>query len=113
MTYDGREWSVGFAPADRSATDRRQKVRKSGPYGMAGRSEGFGGGAVPDFRRVFVPGVSDFFTVVTADRAPILTDEVARSCLRRAMHRARARWPFQTLALVLLPDHLHAIWTLP
>jgi putative transposase len=70
-------------------------------------------GAVPNFRRAFVPGASYFFTVATADRAEILTGEVARSCLRRAMQEARVRWPFRTLALVLLPDHLHAIWILP
>jgi putative transposase len=68
---------------------------------------------MPNFRRAFVQGASDFFTVGTADRAAILTGEVARSCLRQAMHRARARWSFRTVALVLLPDHLHAIWTLP
>jgi REP element-mobilizing transposase RayT len=80
---------------------------------MAGRAAGFEGGAVPNFRRAFVPGASYFFTVVTAERAAILTGEVARSCLRQAMHRARARRPFRTVALVLIPDHLHAIWTLP
>jgi putative transposase len=68
---------------------------------------------LPNFRRAFVPGGSYFFTVVTEARAPILTGDLARSCLRRAFIAARARWPFQTVAIVLLPDHLHAIWSLP
>ncbi len=68
---------------------------------------------MPNYRRLFVPGASYFFTVVTADRAPILVTDQARACLRRAFVAAKARWPFEIPAIVLLPDHLHAIWTLP
>jgi putative transposase len=68
---------------------------------------------VPNYRRAYVPGGSYFFTLVTADRAPLLCGETARACLRRAIHGARRRWPFQIAAVVLLPDHLHCIWTLP
>jgi putative transposase len=68
---------------------------------------------LPEFRRLYVPGATYFFTVVTADRAPILTGELGRDCLRRALKEARERWPFRIVAIVLLPDHLHAIWSLP
>lgn len=67
---------------------------------------------MPDYRRWFVPGASYFFTVVTADRAPIFRHETARAGLRRAFSEVKARWPFEIAAIVLLPDHLHAIWTL-
>jgi putative transposase len=40
-----------------------------------------------------------------------LTDPV--DVLRLAFRRVRARHPFAIEAAVILPDHLHAIWTLP
>lgn len=54
-----------------------------------------------------------FFTHVTYKRRRILTTLNARSCLRRAIESARDQQPFQIDAFVLLPDHLHCIWTLP
>jgi putative transposase len=69
--------------------------------------------AVPNYRRLFAPGACYFFTVVTAGRAPIFATDVARKCLRHAFLKAKARWPFRVLAIVLLPDHLHTIWSLP
>jgi putative transposase len=68
---------------------------------------------VPNYRRAYIPGGSFFFTLATAGRRPILTTESARDGLRRALQSARDRWPFRVQAIVLLPDHLHAIWTLP
>ena len=58
-------------------------------------------------------GATWFFTVVTADRIPWLLDAEARGGLRQAFDEARRRFSFRIDALVLLPDHLHAIWTLP
>jgi putative transposase len=54
-----------------------------------------------------------FFTLVTEGRAPILTGPVARRLLRRAFADCRSRWPFRIEAIVLLPDHLHTVWSLP
>jgi putative transposase len=68
---------------------------------------------VPNYRRAYAPGGSYFFTLVTAGRAPILCTDNARSCLRRAIRDARRRWPFGLAAIVLLPEHLHCVWTLP
>jgi putative transposase len=65
------------------------------------------------YRRFFIPGGTYFFTVVTYERRPILTDPLGRSCLRAAIRNVQANRPFEVIALVLLPDHLHAIWTLP
>jgi putative transposase len=65
-----------------------------------------------NYRRDFIPGGSYFFTVNLADRRlSLLTNHIA---LLRALFRSvRARHPFTIDAAVILPDHLHAIWTLP
>jgi putative transposase len=68
---------------------------------------------MPSFRRAFLPGGTFFFTVVTECRAPILHLPSARAALGWAIRRCRDRWPFRVDAIVLLPDHLHAIWSLP
>ena len=65
------------------------------------------------YRRAFVPGSTFFFTVVTADRTPILTLPSSRDLLRNAFRHVRSQRPFEMLAIVLLPDHLHTIWQLP
>ncbi|HEV3416926.1 MAG TPA: transposase [Pirellulales bacterium] len=66
-----------------------------------------------NYRRYIVAGGTYFFTVVSYQRKPMLATELARECLRRAIETVRERHPFETPAIVLLPDHLHAIWTLP
>jgi putative transposase len=68
---------------------------------------------MPDYRRLHIPDGTVFFTVVTHDRRPFLTDSLARDCLREAIEKVRRQRPFTLAAMVLLPDHLHAIWTLP
>lgn len=66
-----------------------------------------------DHRRLYVPGGTYFFTLVTAHRHPWLGRPDGRAILSRAMRAVRARHPFATTAIVVLPDHLHCIWTLP
>ncbi|WP_308916179.1 REP-associated tyrosine transposase [Jannaschia sp. LMIT008] len=67
---------------------------------------------MPDYRRFRHAGHSYFFTVALADRTgTTLTDEVC--AFRDAWRRTQAERPFTCPALVILPDHLHAIWTLP
>jgi putative transposase len=68
---------------------------------------------MPNYRRAFYPGGTFFFTLVTYWRAWFLCDDLARALLRRAIDACRAVAPFEVEAFVLLPDHLHAIWTLP
>jgi putative transposase len=64
------------------------------------------------YRRNFVPGGSYFFTVNLADRRlRLLTDNI--EALRAAFRYTRLRHSFTVAAIVVLPDHLHAIWTLP
>jgi len=44
---------------------------------------------------------------------PVLCDDRLRPLLRQTLKTAKERWPFRIDAWVLLPDHLHCIWTLP
>ena len=66
-----------------------------------------------NWRRVFVPGGTYGFTLVTEHRAPILVSPAGRSILRRVLRDCRQTWPFEIIAIVLLPDHLHTLWRLP
>lgn len=67
-----------------------------------------------NYRRVYVPGGSYFFTVVTERRAQILGNDLTRDLLRAAFRDCLQRWPpFQVDAMVMLRNHLHALWTLP
>jgi putative transposase len=54
-----------------------------------------------------------FFTVVSYRRRPILCDDDIRGALRLAVRNVRNIRPFSIDGWVLLPDHLHCIWTLP
>jgi len=67
---------------------------------------------MPHYRRSLA-GTTYFFTVVTHQRRPILCDAAVRTALREGIQRVRARHPFDLDAIVLMPDHLHCIWTLP
>ena len=57
-------------------------------------------------------GASLIFTVATNRRQPVLTEESLRMALQAGIDRARRTLPFRIDAWVLLPDHLHCIWTL-
>ena len=65
------------------------------------------------FRRAPVAGATYFFTVVTHQRRPLLCEPPVRQALNSALQQVRRERPFSLDALVLLPDHLHCIWTLP
>ena len=65
------------------------------------------------YRRALSPGGTFFFTVVTCNRQKILANEPNIFLLREAFRYVLDRHPFQMDACVELPDHIHAIWTLP
>lgn len=66
-----------------------------------------------DYRRYFVAGGTYFFTVVTDRRAALFDDPFARRLLGSVFRRCILREPLRVLAIVLLPDHLHCLWSLP
>ena len=67
---------------------------------------------MPNYKRPKVPGATVFFTVTLAERGTsLLVDQVG--ALRQAVRATRLDHPFYIDAWVVLPDHLHAVWTLP
>ncbi|WP_273205158.1 REP-associated tyrosine transposase [Marinobacter subterrani] len=66
-----------------------------------------------NYRRNRVQGGTYFFTVVTANRAPVFSSATAVACLRSSFSSVKRCFPFSIEAMVVLPDHLHSIWTLP
>ena len=64
------------------------------------------------YRRTKVAGGTYFFTVNLADRSRrLLTEHI--DLLRNSVKRVKYRHPFESVAWVVLPEHLHAVWTLP
>ncbi len=64
------------------------------------------------YRRALIPGGTYFFTVALADRNSSLLIEQADG-LRESFLTVKRRHPFEIVAMVVLPDHIHAIWQLP
>jgi putative transposase len=66
-----------------------------------------------DYRRLYFPGGTYFFTVVTYQRKPIFSDSKTVDLLRSAFKYTMILKPFSIVASVIMPNHLHMIWTLP
>jgi len=67
---------------------------------------------MPDYRRNRVPGATYFFTVSLHDRrSDLLVRHI--DALRDAVREVRRRLPFHIDGWVVLPDHMHCLWTLP
>lgn len=65
-----------------------------------------------NYKRYRAKGATYFFTVNLADRqSTALVDHI--DTLRPAFAQTRTERPFECDAMVVLPDHLHAVWTLP
>jgi len=64
------------------------------------------------YRRALVKGGVFFFIVTIADRSSdLLVRHIDR--LRDVYSRVQGWYPFETIAICILPDHLHALWSLP
>ena len=68
---------------------------------------------MPNYRRARAPGGTFFFTVVSWRRRSVLCNPDIRAALREAITTVRKMHPFVIHGWVLLPDHLHCVWTLP
>ena len=68
---------------------------------------------MPNYRRAYIPGGTWFFTVNLLQRHDnnLLIREI--NLLRDVVRKVRKRHPFQIDAWVVLPEHLHCVWTLP
>jgi putative transposase len=67
---------------------------------------------MPDYRRAR-DGHTYFFTLTSHRRRPILCEPLVRAVLRDKLVELRRHRPFHIDAWVLMPDHLHCVWTLP
>lgn len=67
---------------------------------------------MPQYRRSQQKGGTYFFTLTLADRrSTLLTSHI--DLFRHAYRRVWHERPFESVAVCVLPDHLHAVWTLP
>ena len=67
---------------------------------------------MPHYRRARVPGATYFFTVNLRDRnCDLLVRHI--DLLRTTVRATRARHSFHIDAWVVLPEHMHCLWTLP
>src|SRR5215475_348490 len=65
-----------------------------------------------NYRRADVKSGAFFFTVALANRSSsLLIEEITR--LRRIYQTVQKRRPFETIAICIMPDHIHALWWLP
>jgi len=66
-----------------------------------------------EYRRIYVPGATWFFMVNLDQRRGnhLLVENI--DLLRTAFRHVKEKRPFQTNAAVIMPNHLHCIWTLP
>ncbi len=65
------------------------------------------------YRRAKIEGGTYFVTLVSHGRANLFSHPENIELLRRALKEVMGRHPFRMDAAVVLPDHLHCIWTLP
>ena len=65
------------------------------------------------YRRHRQPGATYFFTVVAGNRKPLFSETANVELLGDVMRRVAAVHRFEIEAQVILPDHLHALWSLP
>jgi putative transposase len=64
------------------------------------------------YKRMLEAGACYFFTVNLEDRSqPLLVENI--ELLRRVYSKVAKKHPIKTIAIVIMPDHLHAIWQLP
>jgi putative transposase len=68
---------------------------------------------MPIYRRALIGGGTYFFTVVTFERQRFFANPQYLTILREIVAEVRKKLPFAIDAWVVLPDHMHCIWTLP
>jgi putative transposase len=65
------------------------------------------------YRRIYIPGGTFFFTLVTHHRQQVFHSPIPVQVFMKGYQEIQRTHPFESIAMVVLPDHLHAIWTLP
>ena len=70
-------------------------------------------GVIMRYRRASVPGASYFFTLITQQRQRLFMDQANLTRWHGAVSKVQRARPFAIEAEVIMPDHVHMIWTLP
>jgi putative transposase len=65
------------------------------------------------YRRIRQSGATYFFTVITGDPRPLFAQPQAVAIFKKATRTVQLRHPLVIEAEVIMPDHIHTIWTLP
>ncbi len=65
------------------------------------------------YRRIFQPGGTFFFTIVTYKRMNLFSLQGNVDLLLDVFHEIQQRHSFDVIAQVIMPDHIHSIWKLP
>lgn len=68
---------------------------------------------MPEYRRAYLPGGTFFLTLVTYHRTPLFFEPENISRLRSCVAKTRTEMPFELTGAVVLPGHIHFLWTLP
>lgn len=68
---------------------------------------------MPNYRRLYVPGGTVFVTIATHRRVPLFEDAANVVRFREAVRTVMKDLPFDFVAAVILPEHMHLLWTLP
>jgi putative transposase len=68
---------------------------------------------MPEYRRLYFPGGTFFFTLVTYETRPIFANEGAGILFYEILEKVSSKLPFDTVAFSLLPEHFHGIWKFP
>jgi putative transposase len=68
---------------------------------------------MPEYRRANIPGSSVFLTLITYERQKLFSVTENIDKLRQACDVVIAEKPFTIDAAVILPEHIHFLWTLP
>jgi putative transposase len=68
---------------------------------------------MPNYRRRLVPVGTYFFAIATYERRPILAQKTIVALLRQTLVEVKQDQPFDFRASVVLPDHVHFLWSLP
>jgi putative transposase len=68
---------------------------------------------MPNYRRFYFPGGTYFFTIVTCNRYPFFNSPIARRILLASCRLVEHEMPFKLFAWAVMPEHLHAVVTLP
>ena len=65
-----------------------------------------------NYKRIYLPNRSFFFTVVTYNRRKLFVDDENIQLLKTAIRYVQSRKTFKIDAICILPDHLHCVWTI-